>query len=1453
MTRFSLILIFQIAPIGLGQDDPPDARDDSPADPGVTYLDISFEAEESLERARLLEAEGRWADAAKLLQLTGRRFGSHVVNVSPGQYRSIRDEVNRRVANWPREGLDAYRAAFESTAAAALDAVRDSRRPLEALRVADDYFPTHAGAEALDLAAQLLIERGDFEQARSAYRRLIDQHPDRAKRVHWRAKAAVAGALAGDLVDLEYELESRSDPDPPVDVNWTGRVQSVAAFLRERLAEFAPQQADLLTRATPPTIPRLLGGANHRRGNYPPSSAPEARLWKFEFPGAVTHERSGEHIFSDPTLAETLARALQSGKLLNGIPVVGDGLIYIHDGRRVWAIDPANRSRPAWTLGDDSAVIMPLWLHDDTIAPLHTALYRDGRLYLNLQIEGAGRGEDPDRGAHRQGIVCINAGNGEVRWRNDLADFHSQFEEAEVDGPPILHNGDLYVVGRRRKSFGFEACYLLRLDPGDGRLKSMIHLAEAATGSYGYRRATISLPAAAGDFVFVQTNLGAIAAVSTALDRVAWIHTYGVADDSGDQLWPERGGRPIRSWNYQPVMVWKDTIVCMPLDTTDVFILGQEDGRVRDRIPGERLTIPQTLLGIDEDRLYAVGGEVICYNLASQSVEWQRPLHVGQLLGRGCLTADRLLIPTDRALLSYPIDGGPPVVHAWRLHEVGNIVPQADQVLVHAAGMIYGLADRDEAFARLTRRAEQSPDDPMPAMALAELAFHSGQIDRGLEAVNDAVQRAGGFARLTDEAARQLIFDQLVQLAHSLESKERVGRTKADEESRNATARMMGAISLLRMAGQCAPSSEDLVRQRFRLASALTSVGRHAEAVDSYQRVLADPSLRRLSVRLVATPAMIEPTGDLRSAEAAEMRFVNSVDPVIAGPAASRAIDDLIEAHGRKVYAAVEVKAGDRLKIAVADEDPAAIIEVAESFPNSAVATTAYAAHAELLCNRGELDAAARSFRRALAERDCPSRAIVIRNYIECLLQDGRKKDAAQWLDRAERDYPRLEFTRDGRSLAIAEYRRAVLGDEQFVDPRHAIQVAAANNHYTRVFPDKVTILDPTFDHLPHTSWDTMLVAAAGQVDARHPVTGRGLWPRSVASRSQPSLLGMDASRFILSTPWRVIAVTRTSGQVSWEFGQEPPDDPMVEPENTSPWTHQVLLPERLYCASDRGEIVCIELSDGALRWSHRADSSLAGPIAADEKFVCFPTWQGSELVVSVLDALNGDTLRTIRPPDAWPMQSMRLTRKNRLLLIRTTSIQCLNPDTGDTDWLVTAPDHFVLSTVQLDSDALFVSPDGRRVSRYNLDDGRLVWRSPVVGKAAEQGIWAGLSRGALYVAGPDRIEAFDSADGHPLWSARTPGCLAIQAPRITADAVVTVNVEDRRRLPKSVEEKVGDQRVYVVRRYSLETGAPLDVADDGPLASQPIASFGGMHLRDKAILLLDGSLLIGYVDGKPD
>lgn len=1458
-----------------------------------TFVDTSFEVSQALHRIEALEDDGQWSAAAVLLQQLASSHGRHLMEIEPDRYIAVRELVSRRIAAWPPDGLISWRNAFEVAAAAALQVARERNDIPSLVRAADEWFPSSAAAVALDLAAQLAAESGDFASARRWYALLLDSHPDRPRHQEvWKARAALFAAMAGEPAALAALAHEYPPARPGPEIAWGGRQQPLGEFLRTTHAELTR----LADRGTAPSADTsIFCGSNSRRREYAFDAAPEARVWKYSITPRVGEGDEGDPLVGEPSLMDAYMRAVESGRLLSLMPVFADGLFYLHDQFTVRAVDPHDTASPAWTFKIRERVEQtPIWLHDETIPPLHTTLWADGRVYANL--ETIREAEEDDDAEPSAALVCLNGRTGELIWRCDLPGFASDFEEAALDGAPILHNGELFAIGRRRKGFGFEACFLLRLDPRDGRLVDTIHVGEAATGSYGYRRATLSQLSAEGDLVFVQTNLGSIAAFSCSARRLAWLVTYeSIADKDEDAAFggAERGGRPIRSWNYQPPICWNDAIVCMPLDTTDVFVIGQSDGRIRRRIAGAELLTPQSLAGIDGNLLYVLGTHVVCYDLVAARPVWERSLEVGQLFGRGALTGAGLLVPTDRALVVYSRDGGSCRTYDWPLNLAGNLLPLADQLVVTAPNVMYGLVDREDAFARLERRMEELPDDPLIALSMAELAFEADEYTRGLAAADDAVRRAGGFARLTDDTTRRQLHGILTQFAISLMNTavQDDGETAASghapgasEDTQQSKAPTSGeissasaAIKLLQMAGQCASGAEEHVAQRFHLARAYLLAGKPGDAVESWQQVLSDPTLRR---QVIADPRRFESdiaNVTIASSEDDDTSPAPAPEAAIAGELAAGWIDRLRRDRGDAVYAAIDAKAHDRLKIARATGDAVAVMEVAECFPNSRAAAEALSVHARLLRQSGDLEAAGRSFRLALADRRTPDRAGLIRDYADCLLAAGRPDDARLWLERGHRDSPEYLIEHGGSRLTFAAYCEAVLGRAALAAGGHAVAVMPTTTSYTRLFPDRVSVLEPMYPDAPETSWDALMTYSAGQVDCRNPANGRSRWPRTSSLPVQPLFVGMDASRYFFATASSVLALTRTSGQTAWQYGREPDDDPNADPESIPAWVHHVLVGDRLYLASDRGEIVCLELSDGSVRWSAESAAPLTAAIVADDKYVCFATWRGGEFRVRALRADDGTTLRTASPSDAWPLYSMMLTRRHQLLLVRPTAISSMDPESGETVWQISAPDHFFLSTLQLDGDTLYVTTDARRISAHDLSDGRLLWRSEPIGPRADQGMWVQRLGGSLFAAASDRLACIDTADGRILWDVPCVGCLKSQAPRVTADGIITVTAMDARRRgagrdadPEEATERAEDgqesprqrgQR-YRIGRFDLATGRMLDtaargsVADtggDGRLVTDPAQSFGGVFLRDDAVILLDGSQLVGYVGKATD
>src|SRR5205823_3450937 len=98
----------------------PQTSKDSP--PGLSIPD-SPGAIERLEKAKEKEDQRQWKTAAEFYQEVLAKYARRVVpaNINRGmglfQYVGVGTIVQERIAKWPDEGLNAYRAAYGQTAA----------------------------------------------------------------------------------------------------------------------------------------------------------------------------------------------------------------------------------------------------------------------------------------------------------------------------------------------------------------------------------------------------------------------------------------------------------------------------------------------------------------------------------------------------------------------------------------------------------------------------------------------------------------------------------------------------------------------------------------------------------------------------------------------------------------------------------------------------------------------------------------------------------------------------------------------------------------------------------------------------------------------------------------------------------------------------------------------------------------------------------------------------------------------------------------------------------------------------------------------------------------------------------------------------------------------------------------------------------------------------------------
>ncbi|MFQ5495232.1 MAG: PQQ-binding-like beta-propeller repeat protein, partial [Phycisphaerae bacterium] len=1034
------------------------------------YVNDSFEAADAATRAAALGRRGKWIEAAKLLQSVSDTAASKLSKAGPGYYVGVRESINRTIAAWPPEGLAAYRSLYSQRLRDELLAI-GSHADLETLlALFGRYSCTDEAAGAADRIAQTAIEHGDLVLATHVYRRIVESHPDRARYARrYRAMLAVLAAMQGETVDLPPRIADAV-------VRWKGEDRTVREIMSAVGTDFAAVRGG----ASPSQWP-IFAGDDARNRNATTKVKSPGLLWRLDLvidAGAARVE--------DETEPE---RRRRQGRRLTMEPVVSEELVFVQRFREIAAVH-RKTGAVAWRFQSSEDEAGEADVADEQIPGWDSVTVADGRVYAALpgnwtpfySYEPSGRRAD---------IVCLDAATGELIWRLDPAAVDEPFAETVFDSSPVVRQGRVFVVGRRRRSFGFEDCYLYCFDAQTGAFLRRTHLGGASTGSFGARRATKAVAALRGDRVYVCTNLGTIASVSAYTGLVLWLRLYGRGPQSdGDESSGDRGNGTIHPWHYNPVVLSGDRLIALPSDGDAVIVLSARTGRPLREIPTGRIGEARTLLGVRDAVACFSGAAVSCYDLEGGRVLWTRSLAEGdRVMGRGIWADDRLLVPSRRRLFSFAVVDGQRTEADWGAEgEGGNLLALPDQILVAGAGRLTAFVRKREIWQALRRRMNEAPEDPLPALELAEVAINNGAWSEALSVLGEAVRRAdaapgavsdGPSGRVTGPGRPSVRSDRpngtdpMAESSAAASSASAIARRIFDDAlmfvDRLSRASVLDAEKidrLLAYAAQYAPDPAAHLAYRFRFAALLDHRGEAGRAMRLYHQVLRDRSLRELRADRAGhgLVAIGSPTGGAR---------------------ARAAVASLIERFGRTVYAPYEAEAGEWLARARRVDDTAALRRVVATFPNSRAAPEALVLLGDLLSRDHRPRDAARTLARAYHRYgDQVDRAALLRKIADAYEQASMAAHAYRWLTKAAREHPSVRVKSQGRLVTFLEYRQRLASVRDRVEPSRPAIEPPLSAHHVRPTSTRSSLLVPRFGDNPSSNWSRYLVHTANGVEA---------------------------------------------------------------------------------------------------------------------------------------------------------------------------------------------------------------------------------------------------------------------------------------------------------------------------------------------------------------------------------
>ncbi|OHB70839.1 MAG: hypothetical protein A2V70_14165 [Planctomycetes bacterium RBG_13_63_9] len=653
-----------------------------------------------LERVKAYLADQQWEEAIETLCQVIDSGEGKLVGVTDRRYVGLRDYGHLQLGRLPAEALEVYRQRVDPAARQWYEegvAKRD-RRLLA--KVLDEAFSSSWGDDALLALGEMALESGDYASARWHWERIIPSNPPPEAPRTWpgypdteldlaevRARLVLVSILEGSTERARDEL---------------GQLVRLHGDARGRLGGREVNYAE------------ALGGLLAESGTWPRKR--RSRGWP-TFAGNTLRNKIGPEMIDVGGVAwriplrEDTAEIADDEAALSFYPVVvgglepiaerlppdpsprlrGEGrtfwdrqLVLVGNSREIFGARVAT-GKPAWSgagvgifraqlegLGDASSG------RTGTLgAPRWTMTVRDGRLYARMGSAVTNHPQEAIRNIRPGYLVALDLeAEGRMLWKIVPE------EGWALEGSPVADETSVYVAMQRSdiRPQAHVACF----DAQTGRRRWRRFVCSAETPAQGvfYQRTHNLLTLDRGT-LYYNTNLGAVAALSTEEGRLIWVSLYPRARD-GDLV----NLAPHWQRDLNPCVVDQGTLLVAPADSPRIFGLEAATGQVLWQ-SGTEVEDVVHLLGTTDRHLIGSGQKLVWIGLTrghEGRVEHVWPDgHESLGYGRGVLAGDCVLWPTREKVYVFDQQTAQPkrVIDLVR-HGVtgGNLLVAGGQLLI---------------------------------------------------------------------------------------------------------------------------------------------------------------------------------------------------------------------------------------------------------------------------------------------------------------------------------------------------------------------------------------------------------------------------------------------------------------------------------------------------------------------------------------------------------------------------------------------------------------------------------------------------------------------------------------------------------------------------------------------------------------------------------------------------
>ena len=573
--------------------------------------------------------------------------------------------IRKALTDLPAEGKEAYKLFHDAEARGLIsksqEAPAGSPQEIEQLsKVYTDLFITSSGDVAADRLGDIFFEQGDMPRAIEAWRAVLQHHPaSPLPRARLLAKTAIALARIARWEEVKQVGQQLTERHAGEAITLGGKQvaadEHVAALL-------ASPEAAAAAQAGPPVDARSATDITLPTGN---GKERNEALWQFRF-------------FSPADAAIIAAMGNNWGWGMR-FPISEMVPPAIADGERVYlnllgyfiALD-AKTGKLAWRSSRFHEVTQKLQQNQMISCEQYAMIVHQGTLWSVYRDPAQlGQQGQPFRIGRR------DAKTGAEGWNSSTL---PELQPWNMMGAPVPL-GDMVVVAAVKPEQATEQ-YVLGIKADDGKLLWNTHVGthQMDQSQMYYKRSAQPAIVGHGDKIYLETHAGALLELDSKTGAIVWGFQYDSEVQQNQWWW---GGDQNQSL----------TTVGAPVVVNGIlYFKGMRSKRLNAidlAGPSIAWTRPVNqsamIIGVDSDRLYLGGEELMAIDLKSRDLKWSTKFPLGTGWIRPLMTDHRLYQFTPRAVFEINKSNGDPVKPLFRgadLDSLGGTLQATPNLLI---------------------------------------------------------------------------------------------------------------------------------------------------------------------------------------------------------------------------------------------------------------------------------------------------------------------------------------------------------------------------------------------------------------------------------------------------------------------------------------------------------------------------------------------------------------------------------------------------------------------------------------------------------------------------------------------------------------------------------------------------------------------------------------------------